>query len=298
MHYGLAGEISRAERGFYGETWYITGEKKYFVKVIANPEHARVFAQSLKVLWYMLECGATQIMQPLRTLQGEQVTTFAGDALAVFAFAEGIHTEDYLLMRLFRPLCDIYKLPLPPFPVQREDFAASSLTWLAALKLQLKYIPGGQDVLNCLMRQEQRLNHYARRLMLFSQRCMGDQRGFFITHGDAGGNVILQEDSITIVDWDHILIAPPERDVWMFCVRQSQLEDMQKALEDARIGYTLRPQRLCYYAYYTYFYYLCELLRCFIQCDWARDTMLGQVQAYFGDDNWVYRPLAVVEKMG
>lgn len=41
---------------------------------------------------------------------------------------------------------------------------------------------------------------------------------FHITHGDAGGNCILSKEQLFLVDWDSCLLAPIERDAWIYNV--------------------------------------------------------------------------------
>lgn len=65
-----------------------------------------------------------------------------------------------------------------------------------------------------------------------------------------------------MVDWDDALLAPPERDAWVmgFCDWARCL--FQKSLRQQGIVYTLRPERLAYYGYYMFFFWLTWLIRC------------------------------------
>lgn len=92
-------------------------------------------------------------------------------------------------------------------------------------------------------------------LGVFSEICRSDTSGFFITHGDAGGNFLVGESNY-IIDWDTAKLAPPERDAW-FCVhRDWAMAGFRDALKLHGIDYELRNERFAYYCYWFFFYYL------------------------------------------
>ena len=47
--------------------------------------------------------------------------------------------------------------------------------------------------------------------------------------GDAGGNFLVSRDKCFLVDWDGVLLAPPERDAWVMGFREwaSSLSDLK-----------------------------------------------------------------------
>jgi thiamine kinase-like enzyme len=106
-----------------------------------------------------------------------------------------------------------------------------SLTDDAAAKRMLQLI----DAKSALIRR------YIERLMTFAKRCRTDFDHFYITHGDAGGNIIVSEDKFYIVDWDETMLAPPERDAW-FCMHWSwAMNAFHDVLRQSGIEYALKP---------------------------------------------------------
>lgn len=125
----------------------------------------------------------------------------------------------------------------------------------------------------------------AGRLVEFAERCKADRSNFYITHGDAGGNVIVNDDKFYIIDWDEPKLAPPERDAW-FCMHWGWAMDaFHNALRQNDIEYTLNPDRLAFYCYHNFFLYLTEYLAAFHDLPDMRSALLEGITEYF--DGWI-----------
>jgi spectinomycin phosphotransferase len=73
---------------------------------------------------------------------------------------------------------------------------------------------------------------------------------FVITHGDAPGNTLVQSPhELYLIDWDDILLAPPERDVWLLAHSQEVLAGYTSAVPNFQV----RPELFQYYVYRRYF---------------------------------------------
>jgi thiamine kinase-like enzyme len=67
-----------------------------------------------------------------------------------------------------------------------------------------------------LREHESEIHHYYKALQKLMVLCKQQQFEMVITHGDAGGNVLVKSPTdLYIVDWDEILLAPRERDLWV-----------------------------------------------------------------------------------
>jgi thiamine kinase-like enzyme len=62
-------------------------------------------------------------------------------------------------------------------------------------------------------RKSELIKHYINRLFRFANKNKNNFSDFHITSGDVGGNVIIQGEKFTIIDWDYLKLAPIERDI-------------------------------------------------------------------------------------
>jgi len=82
-----------------------------------------------------------------------------------------------------------------------------------------------------------------------------------------GGNFMMDDTSCYIVDWDEIMLAPPERDAWVMCTQPWARRLFDDALKRHDIDYSLKTDRLAYFCYHMLFFYLAEVLSGFNKSD-------------------------------
>jgi len=138
-----------------------------------------------------------------------------------------------------------------------------------------------KQLLLLLEKNRAKLEHRAERLKKFSEFCRVDNTGFVITHGDAGGNFMVSGDKYFIVDWDNPILAPPERDAWVMCGKDWARDAFHDALRQNDIAYTLRPERLAYYCYDFFFFYLTAFLDVSAQADTVEEYIDGWIEWSF-----------------
>ena len=137
------------------------------------------------------------------------------------------------------------------------------------------------DLLRLFAAHEAEIAHYAERLRYFSRKCRADFSHFHITHGDAGGNILQNGDRFSLVDWDSPLFAPPERDAW-FCMHWDwAMRAFHDALRQNGISYKLQPERLAYYCYHFFFFYLTVYLETFFELPQCREEIVRDCAEYF-----------------
>jgi hypothetical protein len=174
-------------------------------------------------------------------------------------------------------MAQVYTVPASGLSISREDFTEKS----AELFFKQWNSLGNPQILELFEDNRAKLEHRAERLKHFALLCQKDMTGFFITHGDAGGNIIINGDKFCIVDWDDPMLAPPERDAW-FCLHWNWAMDIfNDALRQNGIYYTLRPERLAYYCYHSFFFYLTEYLTTFFEIGNRGGDMVQKLCAYF-----------------
>ncbi|MDD3242521.1 MAG: aminoglycoside phosphotransferase family protein [Eubacteriales bacterium] len=298
--YGLSEVcLTPAPRGWYGETWRVnSAQGSYFAKLISYPAKAAQFTRSLPVVRWMNDQGIDYISKPLEMRGGALSFVFQGAWAALFVFEEGEHTEEYPLEWLFTRLAGIYRLPIQDVEAEREVYTGDMAERVATLARRIPGcgVPGAQRVLNLLRREKDALTHCAARLEQTARQCRQQPGDFHITSGDTGGNVILNGEKITIIDWDHIRLAPVERDLWYYMWSQEQNRLIDNTLAACGLPDRLAPHRLAYYAYRGHFYHLHEYLASFLLPNGQGEAIVPQLEDYLSPQCWMERVLRAAER--
>ncbi|MDR1599384.1 MAG: aminoglycoside phosphotransferase family protein [Oscillospiraceae bacterium] len=268
--------IAPARRGYFGETWRLASpDGDYFLKLNYSPRR-ETYANSFHVIEHMRGHGAGFVSEVVKARDGSLFTRWDDAVLGVFRWLDGETVQDERTKREeYRMLAKIYTIPTEGLSIRVEDF--STRAQAAYLDQYARLRQDGHEtsarIINLLDSYKGKFDRRGGRLRLFSERCAGDVGPRFITHGDAGGNIIVNGGRFSLVDWDDPALAPPERDAWMGALWFDWARDAcERALLDAGIPYKLRRDRLAYYCYHSFFWYLTEYLEAyFVLRDVGRD---------------------------
>jgi hypothetical protein len=273
-----AAGIAPAKRGYYGETWRLdASDISYFVKLVYPNVHKTIYAQSFPIIQHLCDHGIDFISRIVKAKDGSLSTQFDNAILGIFDWIDGEHIEtDATKIPEYQMLAKVYTIPADGISIPRESFSGKS----AETFFNQWSETSDKKILTLLEKNRKKLEHRANRLKHFASLCKGDSAGFFITHGDAGGNLIKDGDKYFIVDWDNPILAPPERDAWVMCSRDWAREAFQYALRQNGIEHILRPDRLAYYCYHYFFFYLTSYLDGFTQLDTVQE-----IEEYI--DGWI-----------
>ncbi len=288
---------SAAERGFFGETYRLdTDRGALFLKAMYCGAQIPSYLASLTALDRLRQAGVTGISRVVPTRGGALHARFDGAALGLFCFIDGRLCEDLPLHLLFSRLSAVYRVDPSGLLLPRETFG-DELAQEFTRRLTDLCGQHAPQLRERLAPQEPLIAGCAARLALFARRCRGLSHRMMITHGDAGGNVILAEDgSFTLVDWDSALLAPVERDAWFHMHDERRMAVIASALATSGVPAPLRSDALAYYAYKTFFYYLCAFLECFAHMDEpSRAALLTQIDALF--TGWVMARLRCADQL-
>ena len=252
--------LTSARRGFYGETWRLESrEKCCFVKLVYYAEYQPVYARSFRVIDHLCRNGISFINTIVKTADGRLFTWFDGAVLGIFDWIDGENIEtDGTKIPEYRMLARVYAVSPDGLDIPREDFSGKS----ADAFFRQWGCTKDREILSLLEKNRTKLTGRADRLRHFAGLCQEDTSGFYITHGDAGGNFLVSGDKTFLVDWDDALLAPPERDAWVMGFRDWARCLFEKSLRQQGIACTLQPERLAYYGYYMFFFWLTWLVRC------------------------------------
>ncbi|MCL2473321.1 MAG: phosphotransferase [Alphaproteobacteria bacterium] len=266
-----------ASRGFYGETWRLdANDKSYFVKLVYNTAHKIIYERSFHIIQHLCNHGIDFISRIVKTKNSSPYAKFDNAILGVFDWIDGENIEtDATKIPEYQMLAKVYAVPSKGLNIPLEDFSGHSVDKFCEQWNALD----DEQILTLLEKNRAKLEHRAERLKIFSKRCQNsDTKDFVITHGDAGGNLIVSGDKYFIVDWDHPILAPAERDAWVMCSKDWAQDAFHDALRQNNITYTLRPERLAYYCYYFFFFYLSAYLDDLTQADTIEEHINGWIE--------------------
>ncbi|WP_270564194.1 phosphotransferase [Clostridium beijerinckii] len=281
--------IEPAKRGCYGETWkLVSKECWYFVKIDYLNYHKTIYRDNLAVVEYLYNNGIKYINQLIKTRDDKLYVDFQDGILAVFNYVPGENIKSYDLGRLFNLLAGIYTVPINCLDIDKEDFTTGCAD----------YVLNNINEITLLRNNQQLLQQYADRLQIFTERCRGSFDNFYITHGDSGGNIIIDGNNLTIIDWDHAKVAAPERDAWPFINNTSDIDKFNENLWDKGINYKLQKDRLAFYCYYSYFYYLQDYILSFYSFRdiYLKNKLVKYMKHYFFR-GWIKNHISQIENL-
>ena len=290
--------ITPAKRGYYGETWRLeTADARYFVKLDYLPRHQGIFQNSLPVVEYLCDSGIDFISRIVKTRGRKLHSRFNSAVLAIFEWIDGenIETDDTKTPE-YQMLCKIYPLTKYGFNIPAIEFSDIMAIRFYEKWDRLKNAPPNRvsgRVCSLLEHHSQKLLHRASHLAHFASLCQNDKSGFYITHGDAGGNFFAGSNGKNyIVDWDEVMYAPPERDAWVMCCRGWARKLFNDTLRENNIPYELRPKRLAFHCYHMFFLYLGEFLE-----DFTSHGIIENIEEYFSAGYFIEERIQFADKL-
>ena len=284
-------DISATKRSFYGETWKVVANNgnKYFAKLDYSSKHKEVYKTSLPIIEHLTKHGIDYVAKVIKTNESKLFVIFDNAVLALFEWIESKVVDDTIVTnKEFQMLSKIYKVSSSGLQITKEDFTAhcvdTYLELFAELKAEAKK-GHYSSVLNELEDRTFIIDKRIKRLREVAKKCKDNMAGFVITHGDHGENMMAGDDKYYLVDWDHPLLAPPERDAWFFLNSERELSEFQKSLAACGINYKFSKERLEYYCYYAFFRYLNELIKAYFDMPEVEEDAAFNIAELF--DGWI-----------
>jgi hypothetical protein len=297
QEYGIAvNSIVPANRGYYGETWKVaTKNELYFAKLDYSYPHNKLYRRSFPVMEKLYRHGIVNINKIIKTVDGKLYSRFGNAVFGLFDWIDGVNAQDKTtMMEEFKILAKVYTVPTEGLELPAQDFSlsVSDMLFKHIKRINDKDIGAIFDD-NGLM-----LNHCKERLSLFANRCGKLTLPHFITHGDAGGNIIVGGNgTFYLVDWDNPVLAPPERDAWFYMHRDWAMLAFQNSLNKNAINYTLNQNLMAFYCYYYWFHYLNNFMEGYFGGGNLNSKTVADITAYLAPDCWINNIISYADKL-
>jgi hypothetical protein len=125
-----------------------------------------------------------------------------------------------------------------------------------------------------LRAHETEIRHYLAEFLRLGALCREQRWQGVITHGDAPGNVLVKSfEDIYLIDWDEILLAPPERDLWIMDHSQAFLDGYRSGRPDHVASASMRGYYIYKYFFRSMTFYFSEIFG-----DFEREYRLSHVR--------------------
>jgi hypothetical protein len=243
-------------RQFVAETFILDAKNgmQYFCKLVDKPLFIPGIIKSLPIVAEMYANGIDRVSFPIKGATGFHL--LVGNTLIVlFNYINAPQSYDYSPYALGRLTAQIQNVtPFIKAEIPRETFEFVNRTLFdyyfeGTLTAQIddRAICELQQVLR---RHEAKIRYYLGEYLRLCHICKAGPGELVITHGDAPGNILVNApDDIYIIDWDDIVLAPAERDLWIM----DHLEGFVDGYKSARPGYVANGNIRGFFIYKYYF---------------------------------------------
>ncbi len=294
-HYNLrVTDIIDAPRQFVAETFFVNTENQtFFCKVIDKPFFIDVVISSLPALANIQDLGYSKINYPIPTASGDLFVKESGTLIVLFNFIDAPQNYDYDNAILGKTIAEIHQLtPKITAPINHEQFVFKHAD-IYREKLDQISTEDGRDEIAAELQKLMKTNYSTivsayKQFQIVAKNCSNTELDNVVTHGDAPGNVLVKSpNDIYIVDWDDILLAPAERDLWFMIDKQDFVDGYRREIS----GFKSSQIALDYYLLSRYFNdmveYWTEILGDFTE-EHRRSNFKQLSKELFSEDGWLH----------
>jgi Ser/Thr protein kinase RdoA (MazF antagonist) len=251
--------ITPGPRGFVAETYIIdTSNERYFAKVVKISRYSENIEAGLPALIELHEAGFDQISYPIATIDQQLSVKFDGSILTLYNFIEGEWTFDYDFEAYVALMAKIHQTTIRT-PLIREAFDITPV--MNALRRELDDLEKSTYTNPHQRKLQDIINEYRHELAAdmanfdaIVRHVRQTNIPFVLTHGDASGN-ILQASSgkLYMIDWDDMLLAPRERDIWFHVGTNQATAEFLPIYQRYFPSYQVDASLFAFYLYKRYF---------------------------------------------
>lgn len=243
-------QITDAPRGFVAETYFLqTPNSEIFAKIIkAQSRYVDNIESSMYALAEMYQKGFKNTVAPINSIHNKPFYLDQEYMIILFNKINAHSSFTYNKLKYFGLLKQMHSFKPSSFKysVQKENF---KLNFEKELKSNLEMISTDNYMQEQLGIDTDYLNNLSKTFLEFKKVIRSCKRISFkgyITHGDAVGNILEDANQeLFLVDWDDLLVAPLERDLWF--------HDSEKELKEFYPNYKPNSHLFKFYVYRRYF---------------------------------------------
>lgn len=245
-----------APRGFVATTYFLEDQngKRYFCKVIDKPDFIPGIVDSLPIVEEMHNNGIDRICYPIRGIDG--LYHFVDDTLIVlYNHIPASQSFDYDLNTFGKLIAEIHSVTIKDTSVASKERLDSPLPKLFSERIENILSSQSADAVilefkKLLMTHEEELRQNLAEYIRLKKLCPQKDLSLVITHGDVPTNILVKSPTdIYIIDWDELLLAPAERDLWMM----DEYPEFMAGYKNIRPNFTINPTLRSYYILQYYF---------------------------------------------
>jgi hypothetical protein len=290
--------VEEAKRGYYGETWKVeTNSDVCFVKIVYSKSHKEKYESSFGVMDYLNSTGINFISKIIKTYDGKLFSKYNSGILGVFSWIDGENVEDdNAKIAEIKMLSKIYSVSRSGLNIPVEDFGIEIVEQFYSQWKQLKGLNQNSSaikIVELFNEKEEILKKRKEIVLKMAEICEKDKCNYYITHGDAGGNVMKNNKKYYLVDWDDPVYAPPERDMWFYLDNIKFINKCNEEFKKHGLDYKLNRERLIYYCYKSFFWYLTLYLKTYFENYKNNISIIKELKDYF--NGWIDKKIAFIE---
>ncbi len=225
IQYGLTlRRLEAAPRGWTGETFVATDSSGWrcFVKAYRPDRLPPDAIAALSVLHEMHRRGFRRATRPIATTAGTLRAAWRDRVVVLFDYIDGTPTTSFDAAEVGRLVAEVHDLTTAlTTPIVRETFASPYAADLQRVLADVSAAAERDEITHGLRTFViERRDEHERDWATFDEvraRCQAAAFDLVVTHGDVQWNVMAGADgTLSLVDWDELLLAPAERDTWSF----------------------------------------------------------------------------------
>jgi thiamine kinase-like enzyme len=289
--------LTPAARGLVAETFLATNQagQRFFVKVNSKPFFKNRLRQSAPAHAALATTLGHGVNRPIATRTGELLSVFGAAMVTISHYVDAPNSEQYDTAAFGRLIGEIHRItPRITTPMQRVALFEHDAMWrhLMARVYQPNDEPWHTQLTERMQPWRALIDAHYAHLNTLQRAYAQHSHEWVITHGDAGGNVVANNAvDLTIVDWDYLALAHPERDLWVFRHDEAFWRGYCAVMPDYQPD-EYQLQLAAYRQYFDYMVFiLCEIYLSPASVD--RQPHIDNLLSLFDETNWIQRLLHI-----